>query len=150
MYKAFQDSAAACTTGQQHVRHRDTYAATCTTKETQAQPHVRQETPAQPHVRHRATSATTCTTLHVHEVGQMPVRLWNPSCLAEMQAPDIHVYSSKRMHIPIHGRPTGHLNPRGLPSPHTCQPSRVSRDSPGNRVFVPGQSRKFQGLRWNF
>ena len=52
MYKAFQDSAAVYTKGQQHVPHRDTYAATCTTKR-HKRSHVYDK---------RDTSAATCTT----------------------------------------------------------------------------------------
>eukprot|EP00117_Sycon_ciliatum_P018927 scpid99104/ scgid1937/ len=52
MYAGVKNSAAACTTTQQHVQQRDTKAATCTTKSYTCNRMYNEETQAQPHVQH--------------------------------------------------------------------------------------------------
>ena len=52
MYPGVKNSAAACTTTQQHVQQRDTKAATCTTKSYTCSRMYNEETQAQPHVQH--------------------------------------------------------------------------------------------------
>ena len=55
MYAGVENSAAACTTTQQHVQQRDTKAATCTTKSYTCNRMYYEETQAQPHVQHSPT-----------------------------------------------------------------------------------------------
>ena len=52
MYRSFEDSAAACTTVQQHVQQRDTNAAACITKSYTRSHVYNKELQAQPHVQH--------------------------------------------------------------------------------------------------